>query len=78
MTRSTLDAVAAVEGDGAAQKAGGGRGPLVCEHLDVGEPGGVIDADVHELPALRRPAPAGAPVGLLGLALAGHAVPGAP
>ena len=46
-----LDPVAAEEGEGAAQEAGGGRAFLVVEHLDVGEPGRVVDGDVHELPA---------------------------
>ena len=41
-------------GDGAAQEADRRYRLLVLEHLDVGEPGGVVDADVHVLPADRR------------------------
>src|SRR5215212_6949881 len=44
------DAEAAEEGDRAAEEAGRGRALLVGEHLDVGEPGGVVDGDVDELP----------------------------
>ena len=58
MTRSHGDAVGGVEGDRAAQEADRGRGLLVGEHLDVGQAGGVIDADVHEFPAAARAAPA--------------------
>src|SRR5204863_9737118 len=46
-----LDPVAAEEGDRAAQEACRGRTFLVGEHLDVGEPGRVVDGDVDELPA---------------------------
>ena len=35
---------------GALQEASRGLRPLVGEHLDVGEAGGVVDADVAELP----------------------------
>ena len=45
------DAVGAVVSDGAAQKRGSGDGLLVCEHFDVGQAGGVVDADVDVLPA---------------------------
>jgi hypothetical protein len=45
------DAVAAVERDGAAQEADRGGGLFVGQDLDVGEAGGVVDADVDELPA---------------------------
>ena len=48
-----LDAVGGVEGDRAAQERDRGRGLLVGEDLDVGQAGGVVDADVHELPAAR-------------------------
>jgi hypothetical protein len=33
------------------EEADAGRGPLVGEQLDIREPGGVVDADVHEFPA---------------------------
>lgn len=36
----------------AAKEAGRGLGVLIGQHLGVGEPGGVIDHDVDELPAL--------------------------
>ncbi len=45
------DAVAVVERDRAAQEADGCGGFLVGQDLDVGQAGGVIDADVDELPA---------------------------
>jgi hypothetical protein len=54
-------------GDRAAQEADRGRGFLVLEHLDVGEPRGVVDRDVNVLPA--DPAAPTAPVAV-------HAVPG--
>src|SRR5215211_11179 len=62
------DAVAGVERDGAAQEPDRGRGLLVAENLHVGQAGGVVDADMHELPALRRAAPARATVGVLAVA----------
>jgi len=43
--------VRAVKGDGSLQKADRGLGLLVCEDLDVGETGGVVDADVDALVA---------------------------
>ena len=46
-----MDAVAAVEGEGAAEEADGGRGFLVGEHLGVGEAAVVVDGDVDVLPA---------------------------
>ena len=52
------DAVAGVEGDRATQKPDGRCGPLVVEDLGVGQARGIVDGDVHELPA--RPAAAGA------------------
>ena len=55
MTRSTSDAVGGEVGDRAAEEADRGRRFLVLEHLDVGEPGGVVDADVDVLPADRTP-----------------------
>src|SRR5579862_3745335 len=45
------DAVGAVVGDGAAEEASRRGRLLVAEHLDVGDPGGVVDADVDVLPA---------------------------
>jgi hypothetical protein len=45
------DAVAGVVTDGAAQEAHGGEGLFVCEHFDIGQAGGVVDGDVHVLPA---------------------------
>ena len=71
------DPVAGVESDRAAQESRCGGALLVCEHLDVGQASGVIDADVHELPTLGCAAPAGTAVCVLARALAGHAVPGA-
>src|SRR5439155_21072356 len=56
------DPVAAKEGDRAAQEASGGLPLLVAEHLDIGEPGRVVDGDVHVLPA--NPAATGAAVGV--------------
>ena len=50
-TRSTRDPPAAKETDGATQEAGRGRAFLIGEHFDIGEPGGVVDGDVDELPA---------------------------
>ena len=43
--------MATAEGHGAAQEADACLGLLIVQHLDIGEPGGVIDADVDELPA---------------------------
>jgi hypothetical protein len=37
--------------DGAAQEADRGERLLVGEHFDVGQAGGIVDGDVHELPA---------------------------
>src|SRR6266536_2845174 len=45
------DPVTAEEGDCAAQEADRSSCLLVAEHLDIGEPGRVVDGDVHELPA---------------------------
>ncbi len=45
------DAEGGVVRDGAAQEANRGDGLFVVEHLDVDEPGRVIDRDVHILPA---------------------------
>ena len=45
------DAVAGVVRDRAAQEPDRGGGLLVGEDLDVGQAGGVVDRDVHELPA---------------------------
>src|SRR5262249_59101369 len=39
------------EADGAAEEAGGCCAFLVVEHLDVGQPGRVVDRDMHVLPA---------------------------
>ena len=47
------DAVASVELDRAAEEADRGRAGLVVEDLCVGQAGGVVDRDVHELPAAR-------------------------
>ena len=46
-----LDPVGGDVGDGSAEEADRRHGLLVGEHLDVGEPGRVIDADAHVLPA---------------------------
>ena len=46
-----VDAVADVEGDRPLQETDGGGGLLVVEDFDVGQAGGVVDADVHVLPA---------------------------
>src|SRR6266511_1873887 len=64
------DPVAAKEGDRPAQEADCGRCFLVGEHLDVGEPGRVVDGHVHELPA--DPARPGATVAVD--AMAGPAI----
>src|SRR3954452_20641302 len=45
------DAAGAVEGERTAQEADRRRRLLVDQHLDVGEPRCVVDADVDELPA---------------------------
>src|SRR6266540_2835287 len=45
-------ALALVPGEGPLEESGGRLAPLVGEHLDVGEPGGVVDADMHVLPAV--------------------------
>jgi hypothetical protein len=62
--------VAAIERQRAPQQADRGRGLLVVEHLDVGQPGGVVDRDVDVLPA-------GAAGALSGPAVARDPVPGA-
>lgn len=47
-----LGAVGAVVGDGTPEEPNCCEGFLVVEHLDVGEPGGVVDTtDVHIFPA---------------------------
>jgi hypothetical protein len=63
--------VAGEPADRALQEAADGLGAFVLEHLGVGQPGAVVDADVHELPARAAgwaPAPA---------SLAGDPVPDA-
>ena len=50
------DPVTAEEGHRPAQERARRRRLLVGQHLGVGQPGGVIDRDLHELPA-DRPAP---------------------
>src|SRR5262245_54636971 len=45
------DVEATVKSHGALQIAGGGDALFIGEHLDVGQAGPVIDADMHELPA---------------------------
>ncbi len=52
------DALGRVEAQRPPQKADAGCGLLVGEQLHVGEPGRVVDADVHELPAGAAGAPA--------------------
>jgi hypothetical protein len=55
-----LDPVACEELECPAQEADRGRGALVLEQLDIGEPAEVVDRDVTELPAgLATPAAAG-------------------
>jgi hypothetical protein len=51
------DAVGLIGGEGPPQEAHCGRGLLVGEEFDMGQAGGVIDGDVHELPALVIAAP---------------------
>src|SRR5215207_8870255 len=69
-----MDAVTLVEADGSAQECDHRRGLLVAEDFGVGQPGRVIDRDVHELPAK---AVARAVIALLGASLrAKDAVPG--
>jgi len=41
-----FDALAVEPGDSMAEKADHRRLPLVCEHLGVGQPRGVIDSDM--------------------------------
>jgi len=66
-----VDAVAAVERDRAAQEADRGGGFFVGEHFGVGQSGGVVDGDVHEVPAsFATDAPGGVGVGA-GVVLAG-------
>jgi len=43
--------VAGVERDGPLEKADRGRGLLIGQDFDVGQPGGAVDADMNELPA---------------------------
>jgi hypothetical protein len=69
------DRVAGVERDRASQKRDRAAGLLVGEDLDVGQAGGVIDADVHELPTGHPDAPAVAARLALAGAAAGHAMP---
>jgi hypothetical protein len=54
------DAVAFIERDRSAQKPDRGAGLLVCEDFDVGQTGGVINTDVHGLPADRATVHSGA------------------
>jgi hypothetical protein len=42
--------VAAIEAQTAHEEGDAGGRPLVVEDLGVGQPGGVVDADVDELP----------------------------
>jgi hypothetical protein len=51
ISRSTPDAEGGEVGNGAAQEGDRGDGLLIVEHLDVNEPGRVVDRDVHVLPA---------------------------
>src|SRR5882672_7703669 len=44
------DAEATIEGHGALEEPHGHRGLFVGQYLDVGEPGGVVDADMRALP----------------------------
>src|ERR1700743_1104944 len=46
-----LDAVAGVERCRSSEKSHGRDGLFVGEDLDVGQPGRIVDSDVHELPA---------------------------
>src|SRR3954447_13172422 len=72
------DAVGGIEGDRALEEPDRGRGLLVGEDFDVGQPGGVVDADVHVLPAdLALALAGGVGCGRVAAALAGHPVPGA-
>src|SRR5215216_4137400 len=45
------DAVTGVERDGAAEERDRGAGLLIAQDLGVGQAGGVVDRDVHVLPA---------------------------
>src|SRR5260221_14674402 len=54
-----FDAVAVVEGNGAAKEANRGRGLLVGEDFGVGEPAVIVDGDVDELIPDRVSLPAG-------------------
>ena len=64
------DVVAGVEGDGSFEELDGGGGFLVAVDFDVGQAGGVVDADVDELPAGVADAPAVGGVGRAALVLA--------
>src|SRR3954447_16663269 len=73
-----LLAVAAVERERALEERDRGGGLLIGEHLDVGQAGSVVDADVHELPASGlAPVAVFVGAGLLVVTAAGDAVPGA-
>jgi hypothetical protein len=65
--------VGSVEAQRPLEEADAGRCLLVGEHLDIAEPGGVVDADVNELPAGDSVA---ARVGEAVAAVAGHPVAG--
>ena len=72
------DAVAAEEGQRAAQEADRGRRLLVGQHLGVGQTSRVVDRDVDELPAdLASAQPGTVGLGRIPAPLAGHAVTGA-
>ena len=62
MTSWTVDAAVGEPGDRSFEEPDGGDGAFVGEDLDVGEAGGVIDADVDGFPArpggCERPGPA--------------------
>ena len=69
-----------VERAGSPQERDGGDRLLVGQHLGVGQAGGVVDADMHKLPANAPAVPAGrvAPAwAALQPALAMNAMPGA-
>jgi hypothetical protein len=66
------DAVGVVEAQRAAKEADRGGGLLVGEDLNVGQAGGIVDADVHVLPADLALCALG-----VGVLVAGDAVSGA-
>ena len=66
-----------VEGESAREKADRGCGLLVVKNLNVSQASGIVDADMHELPAGRAAAPTLTAVDVLARTVPSHAMPGA-